>query len=101
MAQDYLSKPLKQSHLIQTIIKCATLGGAMRDKHSARTSLIVGHREAQLPVTSPARPTGPIVVKRPHLEQRGVTEGLNVQASPSIVTADMTDPLERVSPSFR
>lgn len=25
---EYLSKPLQQNHLIQTILKCATLGGA-------------------------------------------------------------------------
>jgi osomolarity two-component system sensor histidine kinase NIK1 len=36
---EYLSKPLKQSHLIQTILKCATLGGNLlekgRDKRSS------------------------------------------------------------------
>ncbi|TVY87070.1 Histidine protein kinase, partial [Lachnellula willkommii] len=29
---EYLSKPLKQNHLIQTILKCATLGGALLEK---------------------------------------------------------------------
>ena len=29
---DYLSKPLKQSLLIQTILKCATLGGSFSEK---------------------------------------------------------------------
>jgi len=93
---DYLTKPLKQSHLIQTIIKCATLGGAMR-AHSARTAPTVAGQQS---VASPTRPTGPLVVKRPHMEQRGVTEGLNTQASPSIVKADMVDPMERVRPMF-
>ncbi|KAI1006732.1 Histidine protein kinase [Podosphaera aphanis] len=36
---DYLSKPLKQTHLIQTILKCATLGGALLEKErDVRTS---------------------------------------------------------------
>jgi len=34
------------------------------------------------------------------MEQRGVTEGLNTQASPSIVKADMVDPMERVKHIF-
>jgi len=96
-SQDYLSKPLKQSHLIQTIIKCAALGGAMRDKHSARNSLVVEHAKTQAMVDHVVRPTGPIVAKRPHIEKRGVTEGLNILESPSMVTADMMDPMERVS----
>lgn len=29
---EYLSKPLKQNHLIQTILKCATLGGQLLEK---------------------------------------------------------------------
>ncbi|KAF8847612.1 hypothetical protein BDZ45DRAFT_607216 [Acephala macrosclerotiorum] len=29
---EYLPKPLKQNHLIQTISKCATLGGALLEK---------------------------------------------------------------------
>ena len=30
---EYLSKPLQQSHLIQTILKCATLGGQLLEKN--------------------------------------------------------------------
>ena len=33
---EYLSKPLQQNHLIQTILKCATLGGALLEKNRER-----------------------------------------------------------------
>jgi osomolarity two-component system sensor histidine kinase NIK1 len=36
---EYLSKPLKPNHLIQTILKCATLGGQLLEKgRESRTS---------------------------------------------------------------
>lgn len=38
---EYLSKPLKQNQLIQTILKCATMGGPMLEhKNAARRSLL-------------------------------------------------------------
>ena len=33
---EYLSKPLQQNQLIQTILKCATLGGALLEKNRER-----------------------------------------------------------------
>lgn len=33
---EYLSKPLQQNHLIQTILKCATLGGQLLEKNRER-----------------------------------------------------------------
>ncbi|KAI1827954.1 putative histidine kinase group protein [Xylaria intraflava] len=33
---EYLSKPLQQNHLIQTMLKCATLGGALLEKNRER-----------------------------------------------------------------
>ncbi|RKF59214.1 Histidine protein kinase NIK1 [Golovinomyces cichoracearum] len=35
---EYLSKPLKQNHLIQTILKCATLGGELLEKERTATN---------------------------------------------------------------
>lgn len=33
---EYLSKPLQQNQLIQTILKCATLGGPLLEKNRER-----------------------------------------------------------------
>src|SRR5580704_6177036 len=33
---EYLSKPLQQNHLIQTILKCCALGGTLREKNLER-----------------------------------------------------------------
>ncbi|CCU76820.1 putative autoinducer 2 sensor kinase/phosphatase luxQ/two component histidine kinase [Blumeria hordei DH14] len=41
---EYLSKPLKQNHLIQTILKCATLGGALLEKE--REVRVISKEEA-------------------------------------------------------
>lgn len=77
---EYLSKPLQQSHLIQTILKCATLGGALLEKN----------REKDRTHTEKIRP-------RPSLEGRSMTSneplmGLN---SPALVTEINKNPFER------
>jgi len=77
---EYLSKPLQQNHLIQTILKCATLGGALLEKN----------REKELTQNDKIRP-------RPSLEGRAMTSneplmGLN---SPALVTDVNRDPFER------
>ncbi|KAJ4175788.1 histidine kinase osmosensor [Fusarium falciforme] len=42
---EYLSKPLQQNHLIQTILKCATLGGPLLEKNRERE--LAMHAEAK------------------------------------------------------
>lgn len=53
--QDYLSKPLKQSHLIQCIVKYAAMSGAMQEhKHKSRRSVAAPGASAE----AQARPGG-------------------------------------------
>ncbi len=97
---EYLSKPLKQNHLIQTILKCATLGGALLEKgRDVRPS---AKDEAKTPTingTVAATPST-LAVPRPPLEPRPFTTTGPIShgslESPAIVTADGEDPLARV-----
>lgn len=96
LSQEYLSKPLKQNQLIQTILKCATMGGAMLEhKNNARRSLMFDNSASEL--SRPGTPTTPKAGKRPGLESRAFTEAPFGRASPAIVTADVQNPMERVS----
>lgn len=64
---EYLSKPLQQNQLIQTILKCATLGGALLEKN----------RERELALQAEAKASGRIDsdrnLPRPSLESRSFT----------------------------
>ncbi|KAF2853458.1 two-component histidine kinase-like protein [Plenodomus tracheiphilus IPT5] len=75
---DYLSKPLRQNQLIQTILRCATLGGGT---HVARDHL----PDLQLPGSA-----SPVAKKRPQLETRGYTERGGAD-SPRLLAVDQTD----------
>lgn len=98
---EYLSKPLKQNHLIQTILKCATLGGALLEKgREVRTS---AKDESPKPATangtsSPAPSSGSTL--RPPLEPRAYTTTGPINhgsvESPAIVAEDGEDPLARL-----
>jgi osomolarity two-component system, sensor histidine kinase NIK1 len=107
---EYLSKPLKQNHLIQTILKCATLGGHLLEKgREARTSPkdeVPSGLSSNAPVTKSATPstsatTPPDSLLRPSLEPRAFTTTGPIThgslESPALVTADQDDPLSRVS----
>lgn len=88
---EYLSKPLQQNHLIQTILKCATLGGQLLEKNREKEI-------ANKPKDSKAASTSAL---RPPLESRSLTtrEPLLGQSagSPSLVTADQQeDPMTTV-----
>ncbi|KAI9779080.1 MAG: histidine kinase osmosensor [Geoglossum umbratile] len=98
---EYLSKPLKQNQLIQTILKCATLGGALLERgREVRTS------PADEPAPSPtgASGSGSRSSARPSLDARAITTTGPVNhgsaESPALVTADQPDPMERVSVRF-
>lgn len=64
---EYLSKPLQQNQLIQTILKCATLGGALLEKN----------RERELALQAEAKASGRLDsdrnLPRPSLEGRAFT----------------------------
>jgi osomolarity two-component system sensor histidine kinase NIK1 len=88
---DYLSKPLRQNQLIQTILRCATLGSNLYDHEK--------HHPMQPPELSisPGSPnlTPKGTPRRPHLEARGFTERGNAAESPSLLAADQSDPIDR------
>lgn len=87
---DYLSKPLKQNQLIQTILRCATLGSTGVYDHERDRQHIP---ELSLPKGESPKAKG----RRPHLETRGYTERNNAaEGSPSLLTADQADPMDRL-----
>ncbi|KAK3335588.1 putative histidine kinase group protein [Cercophora scortea] len=99
---EYLSKPLQQNHLIQTILKCATLGGQLLEKNREReltraADAATGSRRdnGPPPVTFGGRAQSDL---RPSLVSRAITAGDALAgglASPSLVTGDQEDPLNR------
>ncbi|KAK6430992.1 histidine kinase osmosensor [Oleoguttula sp. CCFEE 5521] len=94
---EYLSKPLKPNQLVQTILKCATLGGALLERKSDQRSLLVDDNGADVLSTDSHNAGSRLgTPKRPALEARGYTEGNPAgMESPAIVTADEGDPLQR------
>ena len=100
---EYLSKPLKQNHLLQTILKCATLGGALLDQ--GRDGRASANEESPKPASavngtlSPQAGTSNHL--RPPIEPRAFTTTGPIShgslESPAIVSADQEDPLARVS----
>jgi osomolarity two-component system sensor histidine kinase NIK1 len=101
---EYLSKPLKQNHLIQTILKCATLGGHLLEKgRDARTSAkddVLSNLSTAASVTNAAAEAASSFL-RPGLETRAFTTTGPIThgslESPALVSGDQEDPLSRVS----
>ncbi|KAL9132234.1 MAG: hypothetical protein Q9217_000038 [Psora testacea] len=96
---EYLTKPLKQAAMMQTILKCGTLGGKLLQKGketriSAKDDLAPelnnfgGHTDCGVD----ANATG---FKRPVMENRAITAAAPVgnADSPGLVTADIQDPM--------
>ncbi|KAK5012299.1 histidine kinase osmosensor [Cryomyces antarcticus] len=95
---EYLSKPLKQNQLIQTILKCATLGGALLERSSEPRMPPIVDGSPDLGVVPGEDLSPENTLKRPGFHGRGVTESAQMaMQSPAILTADQSDPLERVS----
>lgn len=98
---EYLSKPLKQNHLIQTILKCATLGGALLEKGRDVRPTPKDDKTGRItngsitPASSPGSKDF-----RPNLEPRAITTTGPIThgslESPSNVTAEQEDPIARV-----
>ena len=103
---EYLTKPLKQNQMMQTILKCATLGGKLLERgKDARLSAKDETPEPKKNSGSRSGGTGVAkVAKRPPLENRAITSAVPLNAeggteSPGLLSIDMQDPLsmERVS----
>lgn len=101
---EYLSKPLQQNHLIQTILKCATLGGQLLEKNRERElaraadAATGGRRDnGTLSAAYQAAAGRPSLASRAITAAEALTSGLE---SPSIVTADQDDPLNRARTSL-
>ncbi|KAL8665591.1 MAG: hypothetical protein Q9202_002095 [Teloschistes flavicans] len=106
---EYLTKPLKQNVMMQTILKCATLGGKLLASGKETRLSATDVDENTPPLSSTSLPSTPAKgakgakgakasSKRPALEQRAITSFGDAEAqteSPAIVTADQQDPLER------
>ncbi|KAF5134188.1 Histidine protein kinase NIK1 [Metarhizium anisopliae] len=90
---EYLSKPLQQNHLIQTILKCATLGGPLLEKNRERELAI------QADAKSRNSKTGEQGLLRPGLENRSMTTREPVAnkegESPSIMSTEEDGPWAR------
>lgn len=101
---EYLTKPLKQTAMMQTILKCGMLGGKLLQKGketriSAKDDVDPNLSADSLDVNQGG---GAAQKKRPGIEKRAITAAGPVgQAldSPALLTADIQDPLiaERVS----
>ena len=102
---EYLTKPLKQNQMMQTILKCATLGGKLLERGkearmSAKDELTEPNKNSgsHSGGTGIAKPA-----KRPKMENRAITSAMPLNAdgsteSPALLTAEMQDPMtmERV-----
>lgn len=90
---EYLSKPLQQNQLIQTILKCATLGGPLLEKNRERELALQADYKASRHKQSDQG------LLRPVLENRAFTSrepliGAGVE-SPSDSPSEKQDPLSR------
>lgn len=102
---EYLSKPLKPNQLVQTILKCATLGGALLERKSDGRGGLLLHDNKGIPSASPSSSTSAAKgssdtlrppPQRPGLAVRGFTEaGTFGMESPAILT-EVGDPMDRV-----
>jgi osomolarity two-component system sensor histidine kinase NIK1 len=94
---DYLSKPLRQNQLIQTILRCATISSTLyeKERHSMDR---MAPPELRLSSVEGSSSTPKSSAQRPHLEARGYTErAVAGDGSPSLLAADQADPMDRVS----
>lgn len=104
---EYLSKPLQQNHLIQTILKCATLSPSVLEKNRQRElASIQAKKEAGQSASSPSsaddgKERGNFSSSRqirPSLESRSLTSkepiaSGSVLESPSLAAVEIEDPI--------
>ena len=104
---EYLTKPLKQNHMMQTILKCATLGGKLLERGTeARLS---AKDEIPEPNKNSGSHSGGTAVskytKRPTMEHRAITSAgpINIDGgveSPGLLSVEMQDPISMDRVSF-
>jgi osomolarity two-component system, sensor histidine kinase NIK1 len=96
---EYLSKPLKPNQLIQTILKCATLGGALLDRKSDNRGYLPDEAQNADGAADGSGSNNRLSTpRRPGMSERGWTEaGPAGMESPAFITAEMDDPFQRVS----
>ena len=96
---EYLSKPLKQNQMMQTILKCATLGGKLLER-GTEPRLSAKDEPPEPTKNSGSHSQAGPGMTRPPLESRAVTAMGPVMdgkcESPALISADQQDPLERV-----
>merc|ERR1712000_182593 len=89
---EYLSKPLQQNQLIQTILKCATLGGPLLEKNRERELALKADAKASSSKTNDG-------LLRPTLENRSFStmEPMTNTAmeSPPLLSANQADPINK------
>ncbi|KZF22105.1 HAMP domain protein [Xylona heveae TC161] len=88
---EYLSKPLKQNQLIQTILKCASLGGGLAVNERGRAE---GEIAEAAETDAPGKPARPALENRAFTTTGPITHGS--AASPGPQAAEQGDPLERL-----
>lgn len=91
---EYLSKPLQQNLLIQTILKCATLGGPLLEKNRERELAL--HAEAKSGHTKEPKRG----LLRPALENRSLTTrepltGAGSESTTRLAGSGSEDPVAR------
>lgn len=93
---EYLSKPLQQNHLIQTILKCATLGGQLLEKNREQELTRAADAASSTRRDTGARPPFQAPL-RPPLTTRAITvaDSLGSLDSPALVTETEEDPLNK------
>lgn len=89
---EYLSKPLQQNQLIQTILKCATLGGPLLEKNRERELALQADAKS-----SSHKDTGQSLL-RPSLESRANSNRdpmtNTAMESPSLLSTNQDDPMK-------
>ena len=99
---EYLTKPLKQAEMMQTILKCGMLGGKLLI-HGKEKRISAKDNEVQEPHKNPGHTDskgGKNALPRPMLENRAITTaGPPPAESPNLLSDQMQDPLamEKVS----
>ncbi|KAI9728303.1 MAG: histidine kinase osmosensor [Cirrosporium novae-zelandiae] len=113
---EYLSKPLKQNQMMQTILKCATLGGSLLER--SKETRISANDNLPTSLTTPIKATHTSKSEkktksqsafRPPVGHRAVTataDNVNARGhteSPALVRAEEQDPMDRVKdhPAFQ
>ncbi len=108
---EYLTKPFMHKQMMQTILRCATLGGKLLERVKetrlsakddivdplVRAAFAASPSTANATKSATAVPKPEVTLTRPALESRAATmAGPKEMYSPAIMSVNQLDPLERV-----